>query len=356
MSFSFLGQKMQSPLIIGSGPLSYGADGMIALHKAGAGAVVTKTIRDNPAMNPEPHIANLGNSSMINAEEWSDYPAGRWAETEIPRALAEGVCVICSIGHTPEEVKHWLPLMDRAGAPLFELVSYEGETMIPMIREAKKLTDKPVLVKISPNWKDPAGSALEAAANGADGITAMDSLGPVLSIDVNTAKASVAGQNGMGWLTGSAIKPLALRFVAEIASQTEIPIVGLGGVMNGEDALEMVMAGASAVGVCTMPMLKGTGSLNKLLSELQSLLDKLGYESLSDARGAALPYLFRKADRVKHSLVYEAPCRLCGLCIKRCPYQALSEQNESIRIEKTLCRRCGLCTTSCPQNKLKLIL
>ena len=133
---------------------------MIALHKAGAGAVVTKTIRDDKAVNPEPHIAAIGNRSMVNSEKWSDYSGERWIEQELPAALDAGVTVIASLGHTADEVKNWLPRIDALGVPFFELVSYGEEDIVPMVKEAVSLTDRPVLAKISPNWNDPVGAAL----------------------------------------------------------------------------------------------------------------------------------------------------------------------------------------------------
>ncbi|MCF6335562.1 MAG: dihydroorotate dehydrogenase, partial [Spirochaetales bacterium] len=131
------GIKLQSPFILGSGPLSYGAKGLIRAHKAGAGAVVTKTIRDNPAVNPFPHMAVAGKDSMINAEEWSDISGLQWVETEIPEAKKAGVIVIGSIGHTPVEVANWTSRVDEAGADIIELVSYERDTILPMLEKAK---------------------------------------------------------------------------------------------------------------------------------------------------------------------------------------------------------------------------
>ena len=356
MKTEFLGLQLQSPLIIGSGPLSYGAEGMIALHRAGAGAVVTKTIRNTPAVNPEPHIHALNAHSMINAEKWSDYPGEQWAEQEIPRALEAGVRVIASVGHTPEEVVHWLPSLDQTGVPLFELVSYDSLSMTRMVREAKKLTEKPVLAKISPNWPDPVRSALDALEAGADGITAMDSLGPVLSIDIRTGRPALSGESGMAWLTGSSIKPLILRYVAEIASKTTKPVVGLGGVMNGEDALEMLMAGAAVVGICTYPMLKGLKGIGRLNTAIETLLKELGYETIQQVSGAALPHLFQPEVQEKTRLFIGNPfCRLCGLCVQRCPYNALEIGEKGLTVDHQRCRRCGLCRGICPENNLALV-
>jgi dihydroorotate dehydrogenase/ferredoxin-like protein FixX len=356
METSFYGKILQSPFIIGSGPLSYGAEGIIALHNAGAGAIVTKTIRNEKAHNPEPHIAAIGQKSMINAEKWSDYDGEQWIEREIPMAVKAGAAVIASIGHTADEVEKWLPLAEKAGAFMFELVSYEPSTMIPMVIAARKLTKLPFLVKISPNWSDAASAALQCLEEGADGITAMDSLGPVLSINIETGKPSVVGDNGMGWLTGSALKPLSLRYVAEVASKTDKPIVGLGGVMSADDAVEMVMAGASAVGICSYPMLQGIESINKLTDSFYARLKSLGYDSLESARGVALEHLFKTEDLSEKRLhIKETHCRMCMMCIKRCPYHALSDNDGELLVDTELCRRCALCVSSCNDKNLELV-
>ncbi len=349
------GIQLQSPFIIGSGPLSYGAEGMIRLHRAGAGAVVTKTIRDTAADNPYPHIAAVDKSTLINAEKWTDYPAEQWIEVEIPTAKRAGVIIGASIGHTPQEVEHWIESLDAVGADFFELVSYQPETIRPMAERAKQLTQKPVVVKISPNWQDAAGTAIELLELGVDGITAIDSIGPVLSIDILSARPRVGGQFGFGWLTGSAIKPVALRYVAEIAASGLGPVIGLGGVMRSEDAVEMLMAGAAAVGVCSAPMLRGVEYLQKLNNDLARLVESLGYSSLEEVRGAALNHLYPQEVHRKFRFNFDAAsCIWCGRCVKVCPYAArkLNKAEESNLLDAARCRYCGLCVAVCPTPAL----
>ncbi|MBI9104515.1 MAG: 4Fe-4S binding protein [Spirochaetales bacterium] len=349
ISIEFLGIKLQSPLIIGSGPISYGADGMIRAHKNGAGAVVTKTIRDEAAVNPFPHIAVSGVNSMVNAEKWSDFSGDRWVDIEIPRAKAAGVVVIGSIGHTMEEVEHWVEKVDRAGADMIELVSYTEDSILPMMKRARELTKKPVLVKISPNWSNPVAAALGVLELGADGITAMDSVGPVLRIDIQTRRPMVGGERGTGWLTGAAIKPIALHYVAEIASRTDKPIIGLGGVMNAEDAVEMLMAGASVVGVCTAPMLKGIEYLGTLNIKIEKLAERLGFKTIGEISGSALSNLPASEITDKFKFEYNPSiCNDCMRCVVVCPYQARNLENRIMNLDEELCRYCGLCITVCP--------
>jgi dihydroorotate dehydrogenase subfamily 1 len=347
------GIKLQSPFVLGSGPLSYGAKGLIRAHKAGAGAVVTKTIRDNPADNPFPHMAVTGRDSMINAEEWSDIPGSQWVNKEIPEAKKAGVVVIASIGHTPLEAENWVGKVDSAGADIIELVSYQRDTILPMLKIAKEQTDKPVLVKISPNWLNAVGIALEALDAGADGITAIDSIGPVLRIDIKTGKPLVGGGNGFGWLTGSAIKPITLRYVAEISSATDKPVIGLGGVTKVEDAVEMLMAGAKAVGICTAPIVKGVEYITKLNVKLEKLITDLGYKSSEDLTGLSHKFLNPAANNKKFDFIYNAEsCTECMACVKACAYEARDLQNKVMSLDTDLCRYCGLCFSVCPNGSL----
>lgn len=353
LSIDLCGIRLKSPLIVGSGPISYGAEGMIRAFNHGAGAVVTKTIRDQAADNPFPHIALSDAKSLVNAEKWSDFPARQWIDQEIPRAKAAGVVVIGSIGYTPEAVDHWICDVDRAGADMIELVSYREETIREMVVRAKRLTDKPVFVKISPNWPDAVSAAIDTLRLGVDGITAMDSLGPVLRIDIKTGRPMLGGAHGEGWLSGAAIKPIALSYVAEIAAKTDKPIIGLGGVMNAEDAVEMMMAGASAVGVCSYPIIRGTKALGTLNEKIISLAKKLGFSSLSEISGYSQPYLRSGENSTKFSFSYNPDiCTECGRCVTVCPYEARSMVGKQMNLDRSMCRYCGLCVTACPTGAL----
>ena len=123
IAIEFCKKKLQSPFILTSGPLCYGAEGMIKGHQAGAGAVVTKTIRLGPAVNPIGHIARFSQNSLINTEKWADIPFEQWCETEIPLTVTAGATVIASVGHTLKEAKVIAAEVEKAGSHMIELVS-----------------------------------------------------------------------------------------------------------------------------------------------------------------------------------------------------------------------------------------
>jgi dihydroorotate dehydrogenase (fumarate) len=245
--------------------------------------------------------------------------------------------------------------VDAAGADMIELVSYGEADLVPMIRIAKKACGKPVLAKLSPNWQDPVSSARAALDAGADGITAMDSVGPVLRIDIETGKPITGGAKGFGWLSGSSIKPIILRYVAEIATLTGKPIIGMGGVMTSEDAMEMLMAGATAVGVCTAPILRGIDYFAKLNEGVTNLMDRLSYDSISAVSRVSLPFLRDIEEHEKFTFVFdEGLCTSCMMCVRSCAYEARGLKNKIMSLDEDACRYCGLCASLCPTKALRI--
>ncbi|MEW5816786.1 MAG: 4Fe-4S binding protein, partial [Spirochaetota bacterium] len=181
--------------------------------------------------------------------------------------------------------------------------------------------------------------------------------GPVLRIDIRSGKPLLGSEKGYGWLTGSAIKPIILRFIAEIASRTDKPIIGLGGVVTAEDAIEMLMAGASAVGLCTALILKGVAYLARLNAGIRKLLTELKYESPRHLSGAALPCLHEREVMEKFTFSFEAAaCNACGRCVTVCAYQArnliVEPARKEMQLDEKKCRSCGLCVSVCPTGAL----
>ncbi len=353
------GLEVENPFILASGPLSHDGRAVLRAHRAGAGAIVTKTISSVPAENPVPHIAKVGNG-LINGEKWSDLPYERWIEVEIPLAKDGGATVIASVGLSSGDVAALARPLARAGADTLEVVSYDGKALVPMVREAAHQVDIPVFAKVSANWPDVIDVARACLKSGATAITAIDSIGPALRIDV-TRRAPVLG-SGYGWLTGQAIFPIALRIVSEIAIATGAPIVGTGGIWKVDNILEMMMAGANAVGICSLAILRGVTIFSELAEKLSSRLRDLGYHSLKEAIGVALPAL-RSYERIGSGLpaakeaanaafvLNEELCPDCGVCVSICPYQARVSPRE---IDPARCRLCGLCSSACPRGALEL--
>jgi len=142
----------------------------------------------------------------------------------------------------------------------------------------------PVLVKLSPGVTDIAAIARAVADAGADGLTAINTLAGMI-VDVHARRPVLA--NRSGGLSGPAIRPLAVRCVYEIYEAVDLPIVGTGGVTSGRDAVEMIMAGATAVGVGSAVYGQGPEVFGRIRDEMAALMDDLGHSSVAEMRGVA---------------------------------------------------------------------
>jgi dihydroorotate dehydrogenase (fumarate) len=317
LTVTLCGLKLKNPLILASGPLSWSAEGIQAAFAAGAAAVVTKTIRPQATLNPVPHIAALGRGSLLNTEGWSDLPAEQWIERELLALLDRDGLLIASLGHTPADVAQLAGPLAEAGADMLEVVSYRAEDAAPIVAAAKRAVSVPVLIKVSANWPDLLEVVDACLRAGADGVTAIDSIGPALRVDVETGRPVLGS---FGWLSGQAIRPIALRSVAEICLHPstgsglghDVPVVGTGGVGQAEEVVEMMMAGATAVGVHSAPLLGGLDWFGKTLVRLERWLEERGHARLADLRGLALPYLRQPVPATPLTFIFD--CRAMARC------------------------------------------
>ena len=357
------GIELKNPFVLASGPLTWSAKGIQDAYAAGAAAAVTKTIRPEATVNPVPHIASPGRGgSLLNTEGWSDFSAEEWLERELPLLTVRDGVLIVSLGHTAAEVEQLAGPLADAGADILELVSYHAEDAAPMVAAAKQAASVPVLIKVTANWPELLPVVADCLAAGADGVTAIDSIGPTLRVDIEQGQPLLGSY---AWLSGEAIRPISLRVVADICLRHDVPVVGTGGVGRAEDVVEMVMAGATAVGVHTAPLMKGLGWLGTTEKRLQRWLDARDHARLSDLRGAALPSLRATVGHESPSperssplsFVFDAEaCTECGRCVTVCAYQARElAPGVTMLVDSDECRSCGVCVTVCPTDALRTL-
>ncbi len=291
LSVDLAGLKLRNPVIPAAGPNVRDGKRVVEAVDGGCGAALSKTISVDAAPVPMPHMAEV-RGGFINTELWSELPPERWLSHEFDicrRAAGEaGIPLICSLGYSGQEIAQLAPLMNRWADALELSTHYLGEDPTPMIEAidaAKQAFHGPVFVKMSPLGREMRAAAQAAKEAGADGISATNSFGPTLGLDVETGYPWLGGENGYGWVSGPAIKPLSLRCVYDIAATVDLPILGIGGISRGEDAIEFIMAGASCVQVCTAAIMRGAHVYGEIARQMSDWLDAHGYASVAEIRG-----------------------------------------------------------------------
>lgn len=359
------GIKFKNPVMNAAGPNCKDGRALKMIAEGGAGGLVAKTISVVPAKVPRPCMAMVDRDSrkgMVNVELWSDLPYEQWLKEEYRMAKATGLPLIASMGYKAEEVGKLAPLVEKAGADGIECsVHYLGsdpKPIIDVVKAVKEASGLPLFIKLSPHGYELADFAKAAEKAGADGIVAINSLGPCLHIDIETARPYLGGKSGYGWLSGSPIKPLAVRCVADIARAVKIPVVGVGGISSGRDAAEHIMAGASAVQICTAAILQGPKIYGKVAKELEEFMKSHGYDSVEDMKGLALKHLPEESNLRKVTpVVDEERCTGCGTCVKTCVYEAITVgKKKKAVVDEGKCYGCGMCVSVCPFHALEIKL
>lgn len=359
----YLGYKLKSPIILSSGPAAKDSTCLIKAVEAGVGAVTTPSIRAEQMVHPLPNLAAVcGGNSMLNSQGHSDVSWEDWVKIHIPETKKSGAVVIAKLGYSVEEVEFLAPKVTAAGADVIEIIAPVSDLMPKMVAVAKANTQLPVTAKISGRWADRLDVAKACIEAGAKAITAIDTIGPALAIDIKTGRPKLGGTTrhgtGFGWLSGEAIHPIAVATVAHIALLRRVPVIGIGGISDAASALEMIMAGATAVGLQTAVAMEGPSVITTILTELSSLLETLGYDSLEQARGISLPYLSEEdTGRDFQIMLSKEACKDCArneACPVVCPYGVFEPpvyNHEECKLE---CPKCGLCVTKCSGEGLKV--
>jgi dihydroorotate dehydrogenase (NAD+) catalytic subunit len=303
------GLELRNPFLLASGIWGESGVSLGGAWSAGAGAVVTKSIGSVPRPGyPNPTIETYERWGMLNAMGLPNPGIAEYPK-EIAAARDAGALVIGSVfGGDAEEFATLAEKIVAAGVAAVELnlscphaegygteVGGTPEDVEAIVKAVVRAVRVPVIAKITPNTNDPAALAVAAERGGAKAVSAINTL-RALAIDVQLRRPVLA--HGLGGLSGSAIKPVGLACVWQIAERVSVPVIGIGGVSSAKDALEYLMAGATAVEIGTAVAFDGIELFRRLPKELSSLLDSLGIPSAAAAIGAARRP--QGADRAAH--------------------------------------------------------
>jgi dihydroorotate dehydrogenase (NAD+) catalytic subunit len=299
LSVDICGLRLKNPTMLASGVFDETGKSMLAIAKAGAGAIVTKSIGKEPRIgHPNPSIVEL-QSGLLNAMGLPNPGIEAYA-SEIKEARLGGVPIIGSVfGETEAEIADLAQAMARAGADAVELnlscphakgygieIGSTPDRVESICRQSKKNAGVPVFAKLTPNTSSISELALAAERGGADAVVAINTL-KAMAISPEARMPILA--NKVGGLSGPAIRPVGVRCVYEIFEAVKIPIIGVGGIASGRDALEYIMAGASCVQIGTALWTEGPEVFNKVCREMLGFMEENGYETVMDMVGVAHP-------------------------------------------------------------------
>jgi dihydroorotate dehydrogenase (NAD+) catalytic subunit len=304
LSTTLCGVRLPNPMILASGILGLSHEVMLRVGRAGAGAVTTKSCSLKPRSGHHNPIVLDWGPGLINAVGLSN-PGVEVMVEEVQAAKEHlaplGVPIIASIfadniyefgtaarfitEARPDiiEVNISCPNVDDRYLQMFAADPYVAGQVT---RRVKQNTDIPVLVKLSPNVTNVVTIAEAVVEAGADGITAINSLGPGLILDIETCRPVLA--HGTGGVSGPAIRPIAVRCVRDICRAVDVPIVAMGGVTTGRDVVEMLLVGATGVGIGSAVARRGIEVFGQACEELYDYMEEHNLTTLQEIRGKAL--------------------------------------------------------------------
>lgn len=288
---------LRNPVLSASGTFGYGLDLLEFCPPEALGAVVTKGLSPEPRRgNPTPRIVETP-AGMINSIGLQNIGVEAFCTEVLPTLRQRGACVVVNVfGETEEEYAAVIARLEREEG----LAAYELNVSCPnvskggmefghhpgllgsLVGNLRKLTGRPLWVKLSPNAPDHLAVAEAALAAGADALSLVNTF-RALAIDPKSRRPAIA--TGFGGLSGPAIKPLALRLVWEVhRAFPQAPLIGIGGIMTGTDAVEFLLAGASAVQVGTATFRNPRACL-QVLEELRAFCEAQGVKDVGELIG-----------------------------------------------------------------------
>ncbi len=391
----FCGVRFPNPFTLSSAPPTTTGEMIMRAFDAGWGGAVTKslTVEAEKTVNVTPRMATVNDpqgakpgraQGLQNIELATTRPLALWLEeiTEIRGRYPDHV-IMASIMSDAESPDDWKMLTVRcqdAGAQIIELnlacphglpemgmgaaIGANPDLVGRVTRWASEVADVPVIAKLTATCSDikaVAGAAIESGAAGLVAINTVDSISGV-DLDTLVPYPAVDGKSTHGGLSGPAIKPIALRCVADVARLGR-PVSCSGGLWTWRDAAEFVLLGASNLQICTLVMYKGYKVVHQLERGLLRYMEEHDFDTIADFCGASLGSLVSHGELSReHKVVAwsdQEVCRQCGRCFTSCNdagYQAITwEKGQYPVYHSEKCDGCSLCTHVCREGAIQML-
>ncbi|MCJ7614590.1 dihydroorotate dehydrogenase [Candidatus Bathyarchaeota archaeon] len=291
------GLHLSNPTILASGILGYTGLSLKSVIEAGAGAVVTKSMGLEPRTGyPNPPVVQT-DCGLLNAMGLPNAGISHFKEEMKQLKNSKTPTIVSIYGFSSEEFGNVAETAVKLGADAIELnvscphikkagaeIGCDPILLTEIVREVKRKVDKPVIAKLTPNVTNIAEIAKAAEEAGADAITAVNTF-KAMAIETETGRPLLA--NKFGGLSGPAIKPIAVRCVYDIYRSVDVPVIGCGGITCWQDAVEFMLAGASAVQIGTAVAFKGVEVFGSVVKGIEAYLKRKNFKNVKDVVGLA---------------------------------------------------------------------
>lgn len=381
LSCDFLGVHLENPFLLSSSVVSGTYEKIARAFDMGWAGACFKTLCNFVPREASPRYSAIpaehGFSGFKNIEQLSCHSMKE--DLDIIRRLKHDyptkVIIASIMGRNEDEWSQLAQMSQEAGADIIECnfscpnmeqdglgmdIGQDPEAVAQYTRAARRGCTIPLLVKLTPNVADMRPFARVATENGADGIAAINTVKSLMNMNLDTyaTEPSVRGLSGVGGYSGRAVKPIALRFIWEMASDPQlhnIPLSAMGGIVSWRDAVEFLLLGANHVQITTAVMQYGARIINDLISGLTWYLREKALPHLSDLQGLGVENVTELDELNRQTKLLprfnHSKCLGCGRCALSCRdggHEALHMSNGKPVMNPHSCVGCHLCVLVCP--------
>lgn len=388
LSCDLCGVRLENPFLLSSSVVASNYEMCARAFEMGWAGVSFKTIclMDMHEASPRFSVVRSQQGDWYgfkNIEQLSDHSLEENMECfrELKKNYPAKVIVASIMGRDEEEWEYLARMVTEAGADVIECnfscpnmeehgtgsdVGQDPETVRRYTAATRRGTDLPILAKMTPNITDITVPAEQAKLGGADGIAAINTIKSITGVNIDTlvAHPSVHGRSMIGGYSGRAVKPIALRFIAELAGCEALKgqhISGMGGIVTWRDAVEFLLLGAGSLQITTSVMEYGYRIIDDLLLGLKIYMAQRNYHSVGEMIGAGLDSLVEndmlERDTVIFPVFNKDKCIGCGRCFLSCRdggHQAIvfDEETRKVKLNGRKCVGCQLCSLVCPAGAI----